>query len=308
MPTALIVDDCAPDRRLAGGLLEKDSDLEVLYAADGLDALNQIRQRPPDVVISDLNMPNLDGLELVSTLKREYPAVPVVLMTAQGSEEIAVRALQEGAASYVPKRRLAAELLETVGRVLSATHAVRTHARLMRRITEYQATFELENDLELLTSLVGHLQQSLAEMDLCDQSERIRVGVALQEALINAYFHGNLEVCSSLRESDHRAYYDLARERSHRPPYSQRRIHVTVRVSRGEVLYTIRDEGPGFDPATLPNPTDPDQLERPCGRGLLLMRTFMDEVRYSPTGNEVTMRKCGRTNGCTGPARKGIVS
>jgi anti-sigma regulatory factor (Ser/Thr protein kinase) len=53
----------------------------------------------------------------------------------------------------------------------------------------------------------------------------------------------------------------------------------------------VRDEGPGFDPGGLPDPTDPANLERPCGRGLLLMKTFMDEVRYNDRGNEVTMRK-----------------
>ena len=53
----------------------------------------------------------------------------------------------------------------------------------------------------------------------------------------------------------------------------------------------IRDEGPGFDPASIPNPTDPEYLERPSGRGMLLMRSFMDELTYNDTGNEVTMVK-----------------
>ena len=57
------------------------------------------------------------------------------------------------------------------------------------------------------------------------------------------------------------------------------------------IRYVIRDEGPGFDPATLPDPTDPANLDRPCGRGLLLMRTFMDDVGYNRSGNEVTLIK-----------------
>ena len=51
------------------------------------------------------------------------------------------------------------------------------------------------------------------------------------------------------------------------------------------------DDGPGFDVSTLPDPTDPANLERPSGRGVLFMRTFMDDVRYNPTGNCVTLLK-----------------
>ena len=52
---------------------------------------------------------------------------------------------------------------------------------------------------------------------------------------------------------------------------------------------SIRDEGDGFDPSKLPDPTDPENLDRPCGRGVMLMRAFMDDVRYNATGNEVTL-------------------
>ncbi len=58
-----------------------------------------------------------------------------------------------------------------------------------------------------------------------------------------------------------------------------------------EVRYVIRDEGPGFNPAALPDPTDPTQLEKATGRGLYLIRTFMDEVQHNATGTEITMVK-----------------
>jgi anti-sigma regulatory factor (Ser/Thr protein kinase) len=60
-------------------------------------------------------------------------------------------------------------------------------------------------------------------------------------------------------------------------------------VSRTEAKFVIRDEGPGFDPSTLPDPTDPENLLRPCGRGVMLMRTFMNEVTFNDRGNEVTL-------------------
>jgi len=63
--------------------------------------------------------------------------------------------------------------------------------------------------------------------------------------------------------------------------------NVHARLSRSEAVYVIRDEGPGFDP----DPTDPAHLEMPSGRGLLLIRAFMDEVIHNPTGNQVTLIK-----------------
>jgi len=64
-----------------------------------------------------------------------------------------------------------------------------------------------------------------------------------------------------------------------------------VRLNCSEACFTIRDEGPGFDPSKLPDPTDPENLLKASGRGLLLIKTFMDEVTHSANGNQITMVK-----------------
>ena len=76
-----------------------------------------MRHSLPDVVISDLVMPELNGLELIGQVRQNYPLVPVILLTALGNEEIAFEALEQGAASYVPKARQAECLADTVDRV-----------------------------------------------------------------------------------------------------------------------------------------------------------------------------------------------
>src|SRR5579883_2752088 len=121
----LVVDDSAVDRRLAGGLLEKMADVKVSYVGDGREALDSIERQPPDLVLTDLLMPEIDGLELVKQIRSRYIHLPVILMTAFGSEDIAIQALQHGAASYVPKKRLAQDLVGTVQQVLTASQASR---------------------------------------------------------------------------------------------------------------------------------------------------------------------------------------
>lgn len=217
MTTVLVVDDSPIDCKLAGGLLEQGSDWNIIYAANGARALEQIELHIPDLVLTDMLMPEMDGLELVSAVRKEYPLIPVILMTAHGSEEIAVKALQRGAASYVPKRRLAHDLTNTVQLVLSAAGSDRSYSQLMNRMISGDCQFVLENDLSLIASAAQYLQEAVSNLRICDDADRLRVGIALEEALLNAYYHGNLQVSSELREQDARAYYELASERTRQP-------------------------------------------------------------------------------------------
>jgi len=246
---------------------------------------------PIDVVITDLVMPEMDGLELVGELRQSYPHVPTILMTSRGSEEIAVRALQAGAASYVPKRLLAQELLDTVHRVLVVTSRQRGQTRLLTHMVQNHFSLVLDNDCTLVEALVRYLQDSIVQMGLCGEAECIRIGMALEEALVNALYHGNLGVSSELRGEDDAAFFEVAAERARQSPFRERRIYVAVDLSRHEATFTIRDEGKGFDPRSLPDPTDPENLEKASGRGILLMRAFMDNVSYNSTGNTVTLVK-----------------
>jgi CheY-like chemotaxis protein len=291
MPTVLVVDDSAVDRSLLRGLLSKDTSLKVDFATNGLEALERIQFAMPDVVITDLMMPELDGLQLMAAIREQYPLVPVILMTSRGSEEIASQALQAGASSYVPKRKLAQQLVDTVHKVLAVSGRQRGYNRVMGCIVNSRQDFLLSNDATLFGPLVTYLQESVTHLGLGDAFERTRLGVALEEALANALYHGNLEISSQLREEDDRAYYAMVEQRRHEEPYRDRHIHVCAELSRDQALFRSRDEGHGFDPAMILDPTDPANLERASGRGILLMRTFMDEVAYNAQGNEVCLRK-----------------
>lgn len=291
MTTILVVDDSEVDRRHVGGLLAKEAEWDIDFAEHGAAAMEKIRQLPPDLVVTDMKMPVMNGLELVSTIRREYPLTPVILITSEGSEEIAIQALRLGAASYSPKSALARDLVETVRSVLSVSSEKRMSARLLERLVGKSLSFVIENDSGLIPPLVGYLQEQLLPELLFGDSDRIRVGVAMEEALVNALYHGNLEISSELKQEDDEKFYSLARQRRFEQPYCERRIRVDASLSGSEVKVVVRDDGPGFDPTCLPDPTDPQNLERPCGRGMLLIRTFMDEVNHNPRGNEITMIK-----------------
>jgi len=289
MATVLVVDDSPIDRQLACGLLQQDTGWSVAIASDGAAALEAIKASPPDIIVTDLHMPEMTGLELVTVVRKSFAQIPVILMTGKGSEEIAVEALHAGAASYVPKRALSTLLVETVRRVLASFQDDRHRSDLMKRVQERNELFVIENDVNLLLSLSRHLQSTLADAWGLDRTDRLRIGTALEEALLNSLYHGNLGVKSELKEIDHDEFYKQANERKVAEPWMHRRVRVTAMITPEEMQVSIRDEGNGFDPSKLPDPTDPENLDRPCGRGVMLMRAFMDEVHYNATGNEVTL-------------------
>jgi CheY-like chemotaxis protein/anti-sigma regulatory factor (Ser/Thr protein kinase) len=293
--TILVVDDSKFDRRFVGSMLNEVGKYEVKFAENGEDALSEMRSSVPDLVVTDLFMPVVDGLKLVARTRQEFPLVPIVLITSKGSEELAVQALQRGAASYVPKQLLSRYLIETVRNLLDSVKEQRSRATLLGTMQSDVCDFTLSNDVNLAHALVGYILESMAHIGMGDETARLRTCVALEEALVNAIHHGNLEVASALRQKDDNAYCDLIKQRKPKPPYCHRRVQVQVKMSAMEAEFVIRDEGPGFDVATLPDPRVPENLEKAMGRGVMLMRTFMDEVNYNAKGNTVTMIKLGET-------------
>jgi len=145
--------------------------------------------------------------------------------------------------------------------------------------------------MEAFAALVSHLQANLEQIECCDDTHLFQVSTALGEALNNAIDHGNLELDSAIREDSIEMYGRLRQERSLQHPYRDRRVHVTERVSPETVTYIIRDEGRGFDVSSVPDPRNPDNLLKASGRGLMLIRTFMDDVSFNDRGNEITMMK-----------------
>src|SRR4029077_722375 len=127
-------------------------------------------------------------------------AVPVVIMTALGSEDIAVQALQAGASSYIPKRNLNERIVSPLEDVLSVSEAGRREKLVLDCLEQAEFRFVLDNVAALVPPLIGPLEDSVVRMRHCDRTELMRVGIALHEALLNAIQHGNLEVSSDLRQ------------------------------------------------------------------------------------------------------------
>ena len=159
--------------------------------------------------------------------------------------------------------------------------------------------FCFASDRRLVRSAIHCLKEFSINLGHLTALQWMRISVALEECLLNAVIHGNLEVGSELRDSFDNSFDDLILLRSGMSPYKDRRVTVVARSSRDALRYRIRDEGKGFDVLSLPDPTAPENLTKAHGRGVLLMRRYMDEVNYTKKGNDVTLvkRKAASENG-----------
>jgi CheY-like chemotaxis protein len=287
----LVVDDAAFDRELIARLLGSMDNLEALFAHNGNEALAVIERESPAVVLTDLVMPDLDGLELVNRMRAFHSQIPVVLMTAYGSEEVAMQALRAGAANYIPKRDLVRDLAQTLRKLFELASARGGRGRILKCLVQRESTLSLANDSDLVIALIDLVDEELEGMGSWDAAGRLQVCIALQEALANALFHGNLEVSSTLRADDEAIFYAEADRRRDQEPYRSRRLCVQIKIDREDTRFVVADEGPGFDTKILNRPVEPEDLNRIGGRGLLLIRTFMDRVSFNRSGSEITMVK-----------------
>jgi len=291
-----VAEDSSTQVVLIRGILE-DADYEVDVVTDGKQALQRLEEGGDyDLVLTDMVMPEMDGLQLVRAIRAHHTGTPVILMTGKGTDELAIEALEDGAAGYVPKSRMSDRLVDEVTQVLHMASMERSYKGLLDCLGRTQFVFDLENNVSLIGPLVDLLQQMMMGMHLCDSTARLRVGVALEHALLNALFRGNLEIGPEEMLNTREMLFEgdapqLVEERLSQPPYCDRKIYLDALLTGEEATFVIRDEGSGFDTSKVPNPGVPDSLEQEGVHGLLLMQTFMDEVVFNDKGNEVRMVK-----------------
>jgi two-component system chemotaxis response regulator CheY len=117
----LIVEDSPTMRQLIVFALKRIPELEIVEASDGVDALKKLPGQKTDLVLTDINMPIMDGLKLVSLMKSNplYKEIPVVIITTEGAAEDRDKGLALGARAYIPKPIQTNNLLKVVREILA---------------------------------------------------------------------------------------------------------------------------------------------------------------------------------------------
>lgn len=196
----LVVDDSPAERIYAGHLLRKSSDFRVTSVATGHEAIQMSETDRPSLIVSDVRMPGMNGLQLVEELRDRGCSTPVVLMTSAGSERLVVQAFLAGAASFVSKLNLEKTLEKTIRKVLES-ESRRSRASGTSEPDRFpEWLFAMENDPEGVPALIAHLLDVAVKTRDLHKSDCHKITGMLKSVLGRASILGSVNLDASIRE------------------------------------------------------------------------------------------------------------
>jgi len=273
MSRILVVDDDRATRHVLRQVLTK-AGFSATVAKDGVEALKALRHRRFDLLLLDVWMPRMNGLDLLERLRTRKTRPRVVVMTSDDAPETMLEAVRQQAFTYVHKPITSVELLRTVREALESAD-LPTIEVISARPEWVELILPCRREaVERIQTVMAHLDTDLAP------DVRESIAYAFRELLMNAIeWGGRLDPARTVRISYLRA--------------------------RRMLLYRIADPGPGFNIEDLPHaaiggpPDDPiahmqvreEKGIRPGGFGLLTVRGSVDELLYNEKRNEVVFVK-----------------
>lgn len=291
-PRILLVEDERDVRTMLERFLA--STYQCLPAANGREALDLLKtERDVDLVVTDVRMPEMDGIQLLKAVRRLRPELPVIAITAYGNEETAIEALRAGATNYLRKPFKLQEFQAIVRKGVELAQTRKSRTTAFGYLRDSHKVFELPARLEVTRAVVGHLTDGVVELGIVEPAELLNLEVALEEALANAVIHGSLELTQDAQKlkGDREAFDHAYAERMADPRFASRTIAASVHLTRTEAIFMVEDRGPGFDASALPAPEALTSLKGVHGRGLMLIRLFMDQVVHELGGRRIKMVK-----------------
>jgi YesN/AraC family two-component response regulator len=291
----LIVDDEQIIRNVLKRKLEQNTAYTVYTADDGEPGLEIFRQQPIDLVISDLLMVRMNGIELLRNLKQIDHRVPVIIITGYGTLDDAIEAIKLGAEDFIKKPFDISEVIATIEKTFKKQEEEEDQRAIIKHIALETVQMEIPTDFDYLNRVINFIFSHLKARWLVGAEDLHDVKVCLYEGLYNALEHGSLgineEEKSTLLEHGQASYREFLMQRMQQEPYKSKIINVQLDITGDDMRVKIVDDGPGFDFKNRMGHMNSEELFRSSGRGLLLISSLMDEVEFNDTGNEITMRK-----------------
>ncbi len=286
----LIVEDDIVSRELFQLVVEREG-YECVCAVDGIDGLEKFNDFLPDVVISDISMPNLDGISLLKSIKQVERNAIVIMVTAHGNEEIALQALQAGAGNYIKKPVNISELKAQLYRYNSIVKKAIDYKSVTSLVENETIELSFQSDLELIPAFVECLVNIVKH--LYSSSELVSLELGLSELLLNAVEHGNYGITKETKDIalKNNTLTKLYNERKNHISNKNKKVYVRFSRSSDCCEWVIRDEGDGFDYSYIPTSQIESLSTGLQGRGVFISKIHFDEVQYLGNGNIVLVKK-----------------
>ncbi len=286
----LLVEDDSSSRLYLENLLEVNG-YKYRSAINGIDGLNVYEEYKPDIIITDIQMPIMDGLELLEAIRDKKSDAIVIITTAYGTENYAIQALQLGANNYLKKPVSNLDLIPVLKKYNAVITSRYSPEVLPGEFVYKKYKYEFNATVQIIPKIVDKLLiEASCEFE---NNERINVELGLVELITNAVEHGNLEITYNEKQLalNNNALEALYDKKQNDPIFKNRKITIEFCVDNSGYEWIISDEGKGFNWNTLPDPTDEKNILELNGRGVYITRFLFDELEYSGKGNIVRVKK-----------------
>jgi YesN/AraC family two-component response regulator len=286
----LIVEDDYGSREFLYSLIKLEG-FDVEMAINGEDGLEKHASYNPDLIICDIQMPKMDGLEMLSRLRKEKSDTFFIITTAFGSEDYAIEALRLGANNYLKKPIDKKSLIGLIKKYKSIIDHRLLTKKAEGKIIEKELKIVFETNIEHVSTIVSQL---LSEINVSfDDSERTNIELGLDELITNSIEHGNLGITfeEKVYAADSNRIPELYKEKMNNLELAKRKIYIDFKQKDGYCEWIITDEGKGFDWKSIPDPTQGAQLMELNGRGIFITNFLFDEMEYMGIGNQVRVKK-----------------
>lgn len=292
----LVVDDSLLFMKFVSTVVKREGH-EVLEAENGVEGYELFEKFEPDLIFTDIQMPKLNGLELLKKVRKRSADTIVVVITAFDSENYVVDALRLGAQNYLRKPFPIEDLTGILHKYAEVVANRTLEREIMGMIHERQIKMKIDNRIDLTPNIAVFLLRETA--DTISRADWLGVQLGLTELLMNAIEHGNLGISFEEKRkafsSSPEGLKQLYEERLSDPVIAGRLVTVDFKLDETGCEWVITDSGQGFDWTTIPNPLEKEEMERPLGRGIFISRFQFDEMEYIGSGNTVRVKKYRRS-------------
>ena len=287
----LIVEDDAPSRNFLKDTMESQG-YKTYVSENGLLGLKAFKKFAPDLVLSDIRMPKMDGLQLLQEIRKIDRRTFVVMTTAFGSEDYAIKALRLRANNYLKKPLRHKELLALLKKYAEIVERRSKRKKPPKKEEKLKSSLKISNDISVIPEIVDGLIRATG--DALDETDKQDTCLSLVELLTNAIEHGNLGITreekSKALDDGLAGLYSLYNKRMKNSSIAARKVKIDYNLSDTFCEWRITDAGKGFDWKTFLNQLNSDPFGMEC-KGLFICEFHLDDLKFLGKGNVVRARK-----------------
>jgi len=267
---------------------------DVDYATNGAKALKQISRIAYDLIISDISMPGISGLELLERINTNENPIPFIVITGFVKSEFAIQAVRLGASDFISKPIDFNVFLHSVSKQL-AKHRKTNEIKYLSKYIEssvFEFRFTPEQFIEgNLTPVIANLP--VEKIFNIPNSVFNEILLCVEEMLSNAFLHGVFKIPGRIREEEYQSYMNFLQETIRNKEIAEKKVYLTIfiNMSGKKIEITVRDEGDGFDHSKFLQ-DDTSIIEfKGSGKGIKLLKILCDNIFFADEGRILKIEK-----------------